>query len=258
MGHLQADFNGAVVLVTGGAQGIGRAIVQAFAQAGARLVVADIDEVAGQETVRDQATHGRARYVRCDVGKPQEVEALMENIAALEGQLDVLVNNAGIMISQPPDELPVEAWDRVLNVNLRGPFLCVKYGLPLLLKGTNPSVINIASTRALMSEPHTEAYSASKAGLLGLTHALAISLGPRIRVNAVVPGWIDVSAWKRSDLTLQEPLTEEDHCQHPVGRVGRPQDIAAACLYLASEEASFITGQYLVADGGMTVKMIYV
>jgi len=119
-------------------------------------------------------------------------------------------------------------------------------------------VINIASTRALMSEQHTEAYSASKAGLLGLTHALAISLGPQIRVNAILPGWIDVSTWKRSDLAHQEPLTAEDHRQHPVGRVGRPHDIAAACLYLASEEASFITGQALVADGGMTVKMIYV
>lgn len=258
MGHLKADFTGAVALVTGGAQGIGKAISQAFAQAGARVVIADIDEAAGQEAVSDQAMHGRARFLRCDVGTLQDVEALMESIASHEGRLDVLVNNAGIMISQPPDELSVEAWDRVLNVNLRGPFLCVKYGLPLLLKGTNPSVINIASTRALMSEPHTEAYSASKAGLLGLTHALAISLGPRIRVNAVVPGWIDVSAWKRSDLAHQEALSEADHRQHPVGRVGRPQDIAAACLYLASEEASFITGQYLVADGGMTVKMIYV
>lgn len=258
MGHLQADFQGAVVLVTGGAQGIGKAIARAFAQAGAHLVIADIDEAAGLELLRDQAMEGRVRYVRCDVGIPQEVEALMETVTAQEGRLDVLVNNAGIMVSQPPGELSVEAWDRVLNVNLRGPFLCVKYGLPLLQKGRHPSVINIASTRALMSEPNTEAYSASKAGLLGLTHALAISLGPRIRVNAVVPGWIDVSAWKRSDLAHQEPLTEADHQQHPVGRVGRPQDIAAACLYLASEEASFITGQYLVADGGMTVKMIYV
>lgn len=258
MGKLKADFTDAVVLVTGGAQGIGKAISQAFAQAGARVVIADVDEPAGQEAVRDQAMHGRARFLRCDVGTPQDVESLMESLVTHEGRLDVLVNNAGIMISQPPGELPVEAWDRVLNVNLRGAFLCVKYGLPLLRKGTHPSVINIASTRALMSEPHTEAYSASKAGLLGLTHALAISLGPQIRVNAILPGWIDVSTWKRSDLAHQEPLTAEDHRQHPVGRVGRPHDIAAACLYLASEEASFITGQALVADGGMTVKMIYV
>ena len=259
MGNLKADFKGAVVLVTGGAQGIGKAIGQAFAQAGAELVIADIDEEAGREQVAAlEAAEGRARFIRCDVGVPRKVAALMEAIAVHEGRLDVLVNNAGIMISRPPQELSVDEWDRVLNVNLRGPFLTVKYGLPLLRKSPHPSVINIASTRALMSEPHTEAYSASKAGLLGLTHALAISLGPEIRVNAVLPGWIDVSAWKRSDLARQEPLTAEDHRQHPAGRVGQPQDIAGACLYLASEEASFITGQYLVADGGMTAKMIYV
>src|SRR5690606_11613979 len=112
MGHLQADFQGAVVLVTGGAQGIGKAIARAFAQAGAHLVIADIDEAAGLELLRDQAMEGRVRYVRCDVGIPQEVEALMETVTAQEGRLDVLVNNAGIMVSQPPGELSVEAWDR--------------------------------------------------------------------------------------------------------------------------------------------------
>lgn len=259
MGRFQADFTDATVLVTGGAQGIGKAVGQAFAGAGARVVVADVDEQAAAEQVAAiEGQGGRARFVRCDVGEPDQVAALMEDVGTHEGRLDVLVNNAGIMVARPPEELTVEEWDRVLNVNLRGAFLCVKYGLPLLRKAPGSSVINIASTRALMSEPNTEAYSASKAGILGLTHALAVSLGPTVRVNAILPGWIDVSAWKRSDLARQEPLSDADHKQHPAGRVGRPQDIAAACLYLASEQASFITGQYLVADGGMTVKMIYV
>lgn len=259
MGRFQADFTDATVLVTGGAQGIGKAVGQAFAGAGAQVVVADVDEQAAAEQVAAiEGQGGRARFVRCDVGEPDQVAALMEDVGAHEGRLDVLVNNAGIMVARPPEELTVEEWDRVLNVNLRGAFLCVEYGLPLLRKAPGSSVINIASTRALMSEPNTEAYAASKAGILGLTHALAVSLGPAVRVNAILPGWIDVSAWKRSDLARQEPLSDADHRQHPAGRVGRPQDIAAACLYLASEQASFITGQYLVADGGMTVKMIYV
>ena len=259
MGQIQADFSDSVVLVTGGAQGIGKAVGQAFAAAGARVIVADIDEVAAREQVTAiESSGGRARWVLSDVSVPQQVASLMESIAESEGRLDVLVNNAGIMIHRPVEELSVEEWDHVLNVNLRGAFLCVKYGLPLLRRSSHPSIINISSTRALMSEPHTESYSASKAGLVGLTHALAISLGPQIRVNAILPGWIDVSAWKRSDLARQAPLSPEDHSQHPVGRVGQPGDIAAACLYLASQQASFITGQCLVVDGGMTVKMIYV
>ncbi|BAS28227.1 SDR family NAD(P)-dependent oxidoreductase [Limnochorda pilosa] len=259
MGHLHADFAGEVVLVTGGGQGIGRAIGRTFAESGAQVVVADVDERAAQEQVEwIEAQGGRARCVRCDVSDPAGVEALMADVAAHEGHLDVLVNNAGVMVARPPEELSVAEWDRVLNVNLRGAFFCTRYGLALLRKGRSPSVIHIASTRALMSEPNTESYAASKAGLLGLTHALAVSLGPEVRVNAILPGWIDVSAWKRSDLARQEALRPEDHAQHPAGRVGRPEDVAAACLYLASEEASFVTGQVLVVDGGMTVKMIYV
>ncbi|MGC8779158.1 MAG: SDR family oxidoreductase, partial [Candidatus Caldatribacteriaceae bacterium] len=120
------------------------------------------------------------------------------------------------------------------------------------------AIVNIASTRALMSEPHTEAYSAAKGGVLSLTHALAVSLAPRhIRVNAISPGWIEVSVWKKKALRKEPELRPIDHLQHPAGRVGRPEDIASACLFLASPEAGFITGANLVIDGGMTVKMLY-
>jgi NAD(P)-dependent dehydrogenase (short-subunit alcohol dehydrogenase family) len=164
------------------------------------------------------------------------------------GQLHILVNNAGISQFSPVEQLSVDNWDSILNVNLRGPFLCSQAAAPLMKQAGFGSIINISSTRALMSEPGNEAYAASKGGLLSLTHALANSLGPAIRVNAICPGWIHVS---------DAPIRPEDHDQHPVGRVGKPDDIAHACVFLASEESSFMTGQRLVIDGGMTIKMIY-
>jgi len=149
-------------------------------------------------------------------------------------------------------------WDRVISVNLRGAYLCSRYATPHMPRGS--AIVNIASTRALMSEPDTEPYAASKAGLLGLTHALALTLGERgIRVNAISPGWIDVSNWKKSSARRQVELSERDHGQHPAGRVGRPEDIAELCLFLSDTQRSgFITGQNFVCDGGMTKKMLYV
>jgi NAD(P)-dependent dehydrogenase (short-subunit alcohol dehydrogenase family) len=157
---------------------------------------------------------------------------------------------------KPLEELSTEEWNRVIATNLQSVYLVTRYLLPLMPRGA--SIINIASTRALMSEPNTEAYSASKGGILALTHAMAISLAPRgIRVNAISPGWIETSNWKKRSIRKEPLLRDIDHLQHPAGRVGKPEDIAYACLFLSSEEASFITGVNLVVDGGMTVKMIY-
>lgn len=167
------------------------------------------------------------------------------------------MNNAGFGNWKTIEERTVEEWDEVINVNLRAPYLMVKHLLPALKRGA--AVVNIASTRALMSEPKGEPYAASKGGLLSLTHALAISLGPRgIRVNAISPGWIEVSEYKKRSKRQVPQLREVDHLQHPAGRVGKPEDVANAILFLCSAESSFITGTNLVVDGGMTVKMIYV
>lgn len=251
-------FAGRIVAVTGGGQGIGRSLVRFFAEEGAVVYFADIDAEAGRECEEEvRSDGGNVSFSEVDVSQPDEVKNWMAHIGRESGALDVLCNNAGIMVSRPVEELTVEEWNRVLGVNLTGAFLCAKYGVPLLRRGKHPSILHIASTRALMSEPHTEAYSASKGGLLALTHALAISLGPRIRVNAISPGWIDVTPWRKRSIRQPEELTERDHLQHPAGRVGRPEDIARAALFLASEEAEFITGVNLVIDGGMTVKMIY-
>ena len=147
-------------------------------------------------------------------------------------------------------------WNRVIATNLTGVFLCSKHAVPLLRPGKG-AIVNIASTRALQSEPHTEAYSASKGGVVALTHALAVSLGPDIRVNCISPGWIAVDAWQKSANRRPPTMRPEDHAQHPVGRVGSPEDIAALVAWLISPQAGFVTGQNFVVDGGMTRKMIY-
>lgn len=183
------------------------------------------------------------RQIHCDVGDETSVVGAFEELGW--DSLDLLVNNSGI--SGPTNgsisELSLEDWRKVTDSHLTGAFLMTRSAVPLM--GEGASIINMASTRAFMSEPETEAYAASKGGLVALTHALAISLGPKIRVNAIAPGWI----------SGDEDLRPVDHEQHPAGRVGRPQDVADAVLYLAS--AGFMTGQVLTLDGGMSRKMIY-
>lgn len=235
------------VLVTGGKRGIGAGIVEAFLNQGCQVIAVDKDFPPGWS--RDHKNENLFTY-RVDISRPEEIESLATAMQEF-GKLDVLINNAGIGITKPLTELDVAEWDMVINTNLRGTFLMVKWHLPLLKLGENPCVINLASTRAFMSEPNTEAYSASKGGIVALTHSLAASLGKDgIRVNCVSPGWIETNP--------EAVLSDADHSQHLVGRVGEPADIAQACIYLASREAGFITGTNLTIDGGMTVKMIYV
>ena len=246
-----------VALVTGGGQGIGKAISKRLLAEGAAVVLAEIDEEAGRETEAELAAMGRVAFVHTDVAMEDMVARAVGEAVRRFGRLDVLVNNAGIMRSAPPAELTLDAWNRVLAVNLTGAFLCAKHAAPHL-KAARGAIVNIASTRALMSEANTEAYAASKGGIAALTHALSVSLGPDIRVNCISPGWIETSEWKKSSQRRTAELKESDHRQHPAGRVGVPDDIAALALFLASEQSGFNTGQNIVADGGMTKKMIYV
>ena len=255
---MQAEqANRKVALVTGGAQGIGKAIVTRFLRGGMRVAILDADEEAGNEAANELRALGEVDFLRTDVADEDQVIAAVKRTVNAFGGFDVLVNNAGVSRNKPVTELTLAEWNRVLGINLTGAFLCAKHAAAPL-RERRGAIVNIASTRALMSEANTEAYSATKGGLVALTHALAVSLGPEVRVNCVSPGWIDVSAWKKSSLARQATLSEADHKQHPAGRVGRPEDIAALVAWLVSDEAGFVTGANYAVDGGMTRKMIYV
>lgn len=253
------DFANKTIVVTGGAQGIGRSIVTLLLDRKANVVIADCDVEAGEELAAALNLPVRTLFHPTDVASEAEVCSCIAAAIARFGRLDGLVNNAGIAHPgrTPVTELSLDAWERMLRVNLTGGFLMSKHAAPHLERH-NGAIVNIASTRALQSEPHTEAYSASKGGLVALTHALAISFAHRIRVNVVLPGWIDVSGLQKASARHPDELRPADHFQHPVGRVGAPDDVAAMVAYLLSGEAGFITGQSFVVDGGMTRKMIYV
>jgi NAD(P)-dependent dehydrogenase (short-subunit alcohol dehydrogenase family) len=228
-----------VALVTGGARGIGAGIALRLVCDGFSVIIAD--------RASAESPAG-SRSIECDVADESEVGSLIAGIAAREGRVDALVCNAGIIIRKPLHALTLAEWSRVLATNLTSTFLLVRAAEPLL-RNARGAVVTMASTRAHMSEPDTESYAASKGGLVALTHALAISLGPEVRVNCISPGWI---------FTKGDPPRADDHAQHPVGRVGTAEDIAALVSYLVGPESGFVTGAEFIIDGGMTRKMVYV
>jgi len=244
-----------VVLVTGGARGIGRGLVQYLAERGWRVAFCDVDREKGEWLQQHAGDH--VRFFQADVSREEDVTGMIRAATNWHGRLDAVINNAGLAAPEngPVEKLDLATWQRRLDVNLTGPFLITKHSVPHLRK-SGGSIVNIASTRALQSEPDTEAYAATKGGIVALTHALAMSLGPGIRVNCISPGWIDTRAWQDQE-GKAPPLSDSDHHQHPAGRVGEPKDIASLAAFLISEEADFITGQNYVVDGGMTRKMIY-
>lgn len=232
---------GRVALVTGGSSGIGRTIADTLLNEGWMVVVFDLEEP-------ESPIGQNGLVILGDVGIESDVKGAIQDAVDTFGGLDALVNNAGIGINRPLEKLTLNEWNSVIGTNLTGTFLCSKHAAPQLRK-RNGAIVNIASTRAIQSEAHTEAYSASKGGIVALTHAMAVSLGPDIRVNCISPGWIETDP--------EAVHSESDETQHPCGRIGTPDDIAAMAAYLLSDRAGFITGQDFVIDGGMTKKMIY-
>jgi NAD(P)-dependent dehydrogenase (short-subunit alcohol dehydrogenase family) len=236
-----------VALVTGGANGIGRAIVRKLLESGWNAGVIDLPD-----SGLHRAFPAKNRNVLAIEGDARDEEAVSDAVDAVLhrfGRLDAVVANAGIMIRKPIRALTLSEWHRVIDTNLTAAFLLAR-AAEKPLRQAKGAVVTIASTRALMSEPDTESYSASKGGLVALTHALAISLGPDVRVNCVSPGWIATKDYKA--------LRRKDHAQHPAGRVGTPEDIAEIVAWLLDGKRSgFVTGANIVVDGGMTRKMIY-
>lgn len=246
-----------VVIVTGGAQGVGRGIAQAVLGAGGSVVIADLDADAGRACLKEWDLPERAAFQRADVASERSVQALVKATQKRFGRIDGLVNNAGIASAHgtPLAQMTLAEWQRRLS-SLHGAFLCSKHALPAL-QAQGGAIINIASTRAWQSEADSEAYAAAKGGLVAFTHALAISAGPQVRVNSISPGWITTDAWQAPARRRTPKLSRRDHAQHAVGRVGQPEDIGALAVFLLSDAAGFITGQDHIVDGGMTRTMIY-
>lgn len=243
----------ATAIITGGGQGIGKVTAGHLMQEGYQVIIFERDTEAGREAVED--IDGLV-FMECDVSDEEDVIRCIGDSVRQFGHINSLVNNAGFSINKPIEELSLEEWNRVLGANLTGAFLCAKYCAPHLRKSEG-SIVNICSTRAFMSEADTEAYSASKGGIHALTHALAISLGAEVRVNAISPGWIDVTPFQKSSERDPIELQPHHHLQHPSGRVGTPHDVARMVRFLIDPANGFITGQNFIVDGGMTRKMIY-
>jgi len=245
--------NGKVALVTGAARGIGLGIAAWLISESWQVVLTDLDRERGAKVAKVLGEN--ALFIAMDVSSEEQVKAGVAEVLGQFGRIDALVCNAAVADPHNTilETLTLSYWNRVLAVNLSGPMLLAKHCAPYL-RAHCGAIVNLTSTRAAQSEPDTEAYAASKGGLLALTHALAISLGPEIRVNAVSPGWIDT---RDPSVRRAEPLSDADHAQHPAGRVGTVEDVAAMVAWLLSKNAGFVTGQEFVVDGGMTKKMVY-
>lgn len=248
----------AVAIVTGAAKGIGWGIATVFSKEGAKVVVVDWDEEAGKKTAADiNAAGGDALFVKCDVSNEEQVKAMIQATLDKYGRIDILVNNAAIGVYKTITDATSEDWDHCLSVNLKGVFLCSRYAIPHMQALGKGVIINISSVHAYANVNGTSPYAASKGGVAALTRAMAMDYSPTIRVNAIAPGWVLTPLIQGifdsyADPAEQQRIVEQ---RQVMKRIGRPEDIGHAAAFLASDEASFITGIQLFVDGGLTAQL---
>jgi NAD(P)-dependent dehydrogenase (short-subunit alcohol dehydrogenase family) len=253
--NTNTKFGGKVAFVTGGASGIGRAAALAFAAEGASVVVADVSEAANHETARMIEERGaRALAVRCDVTRAEDIEAALDQAVQAFGRLDFAFNNAGVEPRglAPTAEMPLEEWDRIMNIDLRGVFLCMKYEIPRMLAHGGGAIVNTSSGAGVIGIKGSPAYTAAKHGVIGLTRAAALDYAAQnIRINAICPGYID------TPMIARYAAGAEGHAkviaEEPIGRMGRPEEIGATVAWMCSDAAGFMIGHALVVDGGQTI-----
>jgi NAD(P)-dependent dehydrogenase (short-subunit alcohol dehydrogenase family) len=250
------NFAGKVAFVTGAASGIGRAAALAFAREGASVVVADLSEQGNRETARLIEEGGRGLAVQCDVTRTENVKAALAKTIEAFGRLDVAFNNAGIEPKKaaPTADYDEEEWNRIIDINLRGVFLCMKHEIPLILKQGGGAIVNTSSGAGVIGIRGSPAYTAAKHGVIGLTRAAALDYAARnLRINAVCPGYIDTPMMDRFTGGTAEGRAKVIS-EEPAGRMGKPEEIAAAVLWLCSDAAAFTVGHAMVIDGGQTVQ----
>lgn len=257
-----SEFKDKVIIVTGGAKGIGRGICLAFAREGGLVMCADVDEKAGEQLVKEaKSLPGSICFQRADVSQNNECQAIVQTTVSNWNSVDILCNNVGIQPTSsylPAHKLPEEAWDRIIDVNLKSCFLMTYHIIPIMLNFGCGVIINTASVQGLQSAKGVSAYAASKGGILSLTRQLALEYAEHnIRVLAINPGTIDTPLVSEALASLEgnpKEIKKEMGLAHPIGRIGQPDEIAQAILFLSSDRASFMTGEYICVDGGMMAK----